>query len=371
MKIGILTFHCATNYGAVLQVYALKSTLSQMGHDVHVIDFRPNYLTDYYIAWQPRPGLRSLASTEGRKRWHDYLISGSRRSRRNKSFEKFSRKHLALDSRPLSEISAGYDVLLCGSDQIWNPDITDRKLDQVYFGILPGDTHPKRIAYGASAGSNSKLDGLHRDFANDLRQMDAVSVRETNLAELISDLCPEQNVETVVDPTILAGREIFDALAPKRLVEKPYLLYFDLANDASLRSRAKKMARERDLEFIEVTTYHEIVPGQKLFRPASPAEFCSLFKYAEFAVVTSFHGTVFSILFQRPFIAYAYSECSIDRFHSLLNQLGLESRLVMNYDDFDARHDELLKFIDYTAVNESLDKLRSKSLAWLKKALEK
>lgn len=369
MKIGILTFHCAVNYGAVLQAYGLKQVLCSLGFEAHIIDYRPTYLVAAYKAWQQRPGLRSLTQTNGWVLWYKHFKACGRRYLRNKRFRSFCQRYLDIDKTQLSEIAKEYEVVVCGSDQIWNSKITGENLDPVYFGILLGGNQIKSIAYGASVGNNSNLHGHEEEFARMLRQMSAISVREYQLADHIARICPDVPINVVADPTILAGRDVFDHIASPKLVINPYLLYFDLTNDNRLRERAKAIADAKGLEFIELTTYHEYVDGQKLFSPVSPAGFCSLFKYADHVVSSSFHGTVFSILFEKQFEVFIYKNLAPDRIMCLLSELGIENRLLNEYSEFESRHEELAAPINYKPLRIRLNELRQTSLNFLTNAL--
>lgn len=370
MKIGILTFQSAINYGAILQTYALKEVLCQMGHEVHVIDYKPHYITESYRILAERPGLRSLTTFTGWKLWYRFIKVACRRFVRKSKFKDFARKNFSLDKTQTDDLASSYDVVICGSDQIWNPNITGGALDDVFFGKLVEGKTSKVISYAASVGSIEKLNAFKDDFAAKLKNFSAISVRENNLSDYISSITGGHISSTiVVDPTILAGREVFESLIKERLVEKPYLLYFDLANINEFRVEARRIAREKGLEFVELTTYHDYVSGQKLYKPASPTEFCSLIKYADLVVTTSFHGTVFSILFNRLFVSYSTSFAR-DRFKCLLNDLGISERLVQSSQDFDSRCNELFTAIDYELVNNKLAGLKEKSLKWLESSLK-
>lgn len=371
MKIGILTFHCAVNYGAILQVYALKEVLCRLGHDAHVIDYRPNYQTTVYQPFFNRPGLRSLVRISGWILWYHFIKGGIRKIIRNLKFKTFAADYLSLDQTAMSDVADKYDVVICGSDQIWNPNITGQRLDEAFFGVLPNIQNIKVISYAASVGNIENLKGHEAELVTYLRGLSAISVREKNLAEYISALDSNLLSATVVDPTILAGRVVFDAISSERsLIEKPYLLYFSLSDNSMLRQNTRAIAIEKKLEFIELTTYYERVPGQQISKPASPVEFCSLFKYAHYVVCSSFHGMVFSILFNRQFIVYADTKRGLDRFVSLLNELGLMERLISSHVDFVTRWHSLKTAIDYSTVDTKLADLRQQSLDWLQNALK-
>lgn len=342
-----------------------------MGHDTHVIDYRPDYLKIAYYPFSNRPGLRSLVNISGWILWYHFVKGGIRKIIRNKKFKTFAVDYLSLDQIAISDVAGKYDVIVCGSDQIWNPYLTGQRLDKYFFGILSSTRKTKVISYAASVGYIGNLKGHETELLTYLRGLSAISVREKNLAEYISALDSNLLSTTVVDPTILAGRGVFDAISSeKSLIERPYLLYFSLLDNPTLRQNARAIAVEKNLEFIELTTYYERVPGQQIYKPASPAEFCSLFKHAHYVVCSSFHGMVFSILFNRQFIVYADAKRGLDRFVSLLNELGLMDRLISSHADFITRWHSLKTVIDYSTVDTKLADLRQQSLDWLQKALK-
>lgn len=366
MKIGILTFSAAVNYGAILQTYALKDVLERMGHDVSVIDYQPDYFKNAYSILQSRPGFRSLASIEGLRFWQKYLRGCNRRAKRNKKFRQFSNQYLNLT--PIDR-AAHFDAIVCGSDQIWNPTITDGKLDPIFFGMTPALTTDRRIAYAGSIRSMSNLEGFRDEFIGLLHQMDAVSAREANVAQQINEWSPDLKVEHVVDPTLLAGTTTFEKLVGAPLVEKPYLLFFHLNDDATQREYARKIAKTRNLELIEVSTYHESVKGATLFDPVSPSGFCTLVKYASFVISDSFHATAFSILFDKPFLVLEAYKGMANRITSLLDLCRASNRLI-NREDVIRLSIPDLSICETNVDHTHLEKQRDGSLRWLRATLK-
>lgn len=364
MKIGILTFSAAVNYGAVLQAYALKSTLEYMGHDAHVIDYRPKYLTECYKVIGTRPALRRLVTISGIKDWCLFFNTVRRRWLRNKRFCKFKRSYLSLDTTPVDTLNSVYDVIICGSDQIWSRYIT-REFDPVFFGNLVKGKTRRVIAYAGSFGSSKRIEGYEEDFIQLLGGLDAISAREHTLNEFIKNKSNGTlECTTVLDPTLIAPRESFIKLSGKRYLAESYLLYFDLFNDHKLRLRARKIAKEKSLRFIEVSTYHEYVANGKLFSPVGPDKLLSLVRHADMVITTSFHCTVFSIIFERQFLTFEFEEKSNDRILNLLSMIDLTDRFV--YRDAIEIVDSI---INYNLVNALLEFKRKDSLKWLENNL--
>jgi hypothetical protein len=216
MKIGILTFHCAYNYGAQLQCYALQEYLTMLGVDVYVLNYRPSYLAtkcpklnfSYFKPTAPMRAIKRLSR----------VFPSLKRS--YSAFKSFETKYLRLteeisDSKALEELlSIGYDSVIVGSDQIWNTRFNGS--DAIWFGLFRHSSSVKVISYAASAG-----DPQLSDFQS-LRGFDAISVRENVLKEFLSIRQITSDISVVCDPTLLAPKEIWDKWKMP-VLKKPYV----------------------------------------------------------------------------------------------------------------------------------------------------
>lgn len=357
MKIGILTFHCAINFGAVLQAFGLFQYLRSLGHDVSVIDYRPDYLIKPYRPFY----LKRIKEGRSKKLRLFFLLREVLalhvRYGREKLFRRFIKDHLHLSPLQLDDKANDFDAFVFGSDQIWNRWITQS--DMVFWGEAPAFEGKKRIAYAASAGSVNALD---EDAMSNLERFDAVSVREKSLADYLKSLTTKK-IDTVLDPVLLAGKEFFSAIATTKH-RSPYLLFFTLDGDVKLRLIAEKLAKSRNLELIEVMSSNICFTKGNVKHVLSINDFLGLFLYADFVVTKSFHGTAFSILFERNFMVYYDGQEAPERMSSLLHALGLGNHL---------RHiDEpsIASFpIKWQQVNERLELMRISSRQFLAEAL--
>ena len=357
MKIGILTFHCAINFGAVLQAFGLFQYLRSLGHDVSVIDYRPDYLIKQYRPFY----LKRIKEGRSKKLRLFFLLREVLalhiRYGREKLFRRFIKDHLHLSPLQLDDKANDFDAFVFGSDQIWNRWITQS--DMVFWGEAPAFEGKRRIAYAASAGSVNALD---EDAMSNLERFDAVSVREKSLADYLKSFTTKK-IDTVLDPVLLAGKELFSAIATTKQ-RSPYLLYFSLEGDDKLRPIVERLAKKRNLELIEVRSYNICFTKGNVKNVLSINDFLGLFLYADFVVTKSFHGTAFSILFEREFMVYYDGQEAPERMHNLLNALGLGNRL---------KHiDESLTTsspIDWQQVNEKLEQIRISSRQFLTEAL--
>ncbi len=360
MKIGILTFHCAHNYGAVLQAYALQEYLKTCdgGNEVELIDYRPWWLTRPYEVFPlPRlcdvPLLRKIWRVARWCRWLPrHLMEISPRGKRSCGFEKFISEKMHLSRERFGEeegvpatVAERYDAIFLGSDQIWNPAIT-HGCDAAFLGNFPVPAGTLKIAYAASAGSASGTIGDNPVFASALKNFDAISVREKVLEEALQTKT-ELKVETVLDPTLLVDKSVWDAIAvePPKTQKKYVLLY-----QVSFAKAAPKIARELAVQIgAEIV---EIKPGAVSFsrnikNAETPEQFVGWFKNAACVVTTSFHGTAFALINEKPLYYVGNGTLTEIRPRQILRALGLEHRVISD------GKTPAFSEIDYAKVNRA------------------
>ena len=346
MKIGILTFHAADNYGAVLQAFGLKEVLKNAGHDVSILDYRPKYLTDPYKT------MMLCANSSIRTFARALSIAPIRFVTRHR-FERFRQDHLNLV--PIDRIGE-MDLLITGSDQIWNPDLTGKRFDNHFLLDFP-ELKSRKISYAASAGNcESFKSNLSAATLDALKQLDSISVREQSLGMELK----AQGIEsiTVLDPVLLAGAEIFERLADRSLVpEEPYLLDFSLCNVPAMSETAQMTSKKTGLRYVKCLSMDESITGCKLIQAASVEKFVSLFKYASAVITSSFHGTAFSIMLGKPFLSIGFDTKHSERARNLLESVGLDSRFCM----IDCVSSLNMDRSDIETANEMLTKMRSRS----------
>lgn len=374
MRIGILTFHCAHNYGAVLQAYALKEYLKGRGHDAEVIDYRPSYITRVYRAMKPlrTEGLPFL------RRLRIFVRSLPRRLAfvpakivRRHSFERFISERLSLSPERIGDggriPAERYDAIVFGSDQIWSPAIM-RGWDPVFFGDFPAPAGTLKIAYAASAGDYTVELGNDARFLACLKNFDAISVRESALADVLRPHATKE-IPIVLDPTLLVCRDVWSklAVAPAKR-EKPYVLAYYIYGGEKRRT-AERIARGIAAQLgADVVTVWDADGSRRaaLARAETPEEFVGLFKGAACVVTTSFHGTAFSLIFGKPLYFVGDGCVGECRQRYILGELGLLNRIV----PAGTTTVPVFSPIDYgNAANARLDALRAKSGEFLAVAL--
>lgn len=278
MRIGILTFHSALNYGAVLQTYATARFLQSLGHEAFVVDYRNPVIARYS---NPFSWSAEQFGKEGVKYMVKYPFSVCLRIRRRLVFNRFVHRRLQLCSCAEAE---GLDLLLVGSDQLWNKQLTKGE-DSVYFGKRFPNV--RKMTWAVSAGETN----LDPEEIRMLGQVfEAISVREQSLADKIpqSVLLP--------DPTLLLSPAEWEELV--RPVSGKYVLAYPLRYEREVMETAERKAREMQLELKVISPFVKL--GSSWIQMASPEEFISLIHGAAYVVTSSFHGAAFSLMFDRP-----------------------------------------------------------------------
>ena len=361
MKIGILTFHCAINYGAVLQAYGLQEVLKNLGHEVYIIDYRPQYLIEPYQVFRWKFNDRRSLISNMKDLIRECLVMPIRYKRKLK-FQQFVNKYLNLYSWD-DDLNI-FDSFVFGSDQIWNPKIT-KGLDDVFLGKFKEAVGKKLIAYAASAGCGQNLSAHDfKELSMSLKSFVQVGVRENALYEKL--FAANNNVSITIDPVLLAGEKFFSSIAADINIEKPYLLCFTLGRDEYAVKEAEKIAKQKQLRIIEIISSSESLYNSAIKQMLSPTEFLGYMKGADFVVTSSFHGTVFSILFHKRFICLGNAAKGMTRLHSLLNVFRLEDCLV---DTSNQNHFDLFDII-WDSVDETLLRKRADAKMFLASSLK-
>ncbi len=359
MKIGILTFQKAINYGAVLQLYALQKIVRKLGVDTEVINYiSPKLKNDYKII-RRNDGLKNLlASIFCAKAFYE-------RKRRFKVFEKkyFNLTDELYSKGDLSRICNEYDYLITGSDQVWNYTITNT--DSTYMLDFVEDSN-KKISYAASFGVAQIPDKLKVWYKNLLQDFKAISVREKQGQAIIKSLCNKE-VSVVLDPTFLLTKKDWTKLNISDTKNKKYILVYCLRRSNLLNEFAEKLKAKTGFEIIVLNPRIRNIYDKSSAYSSGPKEFIGLFMNAEYVLTNSFHGTAFSINFNKKFLVDLDINSAIStnsRLLNILSLLGLEDRIIDNIDI-----EKMYQDIDYSKVNTILDEERRKSINYLKMSL--
>lgn len=267
MKVGILTFHAADSYGAVLQARALVEVLRALGHDACVIDYAPEYLTRPYRLWRNDWWKHPVGTAKN-------LANSFAVARRRRGFRAF-REGMHLAPFP----PEGFDAVVFGSDQVWN-----RKLnggEPLWFAQDPVFDHTRNVAYAASTGSVPLPDGV------DFSRFHRLGVREPQLQ---AELAARGFASTLVlDPVLLAGKDVLDALASPCPVRSRYVVAYEVIDNPQV----MQMASRFGLPVVRIAS-NPRYGGRKKY---VPGEFISLLRGAEHVVASSFHAVAVAKLY--------------------------------------------------------------------------
>lgn len=306
MKIGKITLDGYFNYGNKLQNYALQSFLfHKMNLAIDTLWKTPsqrNILLPGNSGWKVWGIKESIKSLINWKHFRYKLILEDIRidAIRQYRFKCFDDKWIftrydCIDLRH-SNLVAKYDFMIVGSDQVWNPYFLERPAD-MFLTFMPPE---RRIAYAASFGISEIPDQWKERYAQWLTEMHAISVRERRGAEIVKELTG-RDVPVLVDPTLLLTPEEWDHVAKKPMwlrEEKKYiLLYFLSEMPNAARNTVQRLAAEHHLEIIDLMDWRNLD-----WYTSDPSEFVYLIAHADLIYTDSFHGTVFSILYHRPFV---------------------------------------------------------------------
>lgn len=364
MKIGILTFHCAHNFGAVLQCYALQETLKEMGHEVFIIDYRPAFLINPYKVFNFQR-IKSKNPIKMIGKFILELLSIKARIIQYKGFTKFINTLFQL--YPITQLSdqSDFDLFVFGSDQIWNPKFNNNKLDPIYLGNSPIFSHTPQITYAASMGCKELSDKkIESEFIQGIKTFKAISVREKSLQEYIEKLTAIKST-TIMDPTLLLPSIKYETLIAERLIKENYILIYQVGKSEELTSNISYLKRMFRKKVINISPIARKNLYQNKELKYTPYDFLNLIKYADFILTTSFHGTVFSCIFQKNFYTFSVNETVDNRSKNLLKSLSLEDRMIDNISQIK------MSSIDYTLVTSKIEAERKKALIWLEENINK
>ena len=347
-KIGILTFHSVPNYGAILQSYALKRFLEMTSsREVSIINFQ---CKGNDSAFEPQEVKRNIIT--GREfvlkraiKLIRYTIFTKREYEdKTRSFAEFREKYLNMDSC-LELLRKKYELIVCGSDQIWNPNITGGFQDY-YFGANRNQDGVRTISYAASCGDVEEIcSHYEKQFFEIIRNLDKVGVREESLNRYLTD--KKVNSSCNIDPTFLLSKEEYINDFLLSLSDKKYILVYALQKNNTLKVIAEKISAKLKLPVIYVCGY--MAKGRhdknELFDVA-PITFLELIYNSEYVITNSFHGLAFSLIFEKNFnIVMPKSRGS--RLNDLLQELRLTDRVCL-----DGKID--MTDVDYKEVNKLL-----------------
>lgn len=375
MKIAILTLPLHTNYGGILQAYALQTVLERMGHEVSVITRDKRIPITARLLFLSIPK-RILLSLFGNRIDVFHELKWNRRYKIiSKNVAPFINKYIKQDNRFLTAIKpSDYDIFVVGSDQIWRPKYirnTLRSSVQNAYLDFAKKWDIRRIAYGASFGTDEwEYSNEETEILKPLiEKFDAISVREMAGIRLCNDYLGV-SAKLVLDPTLLLNDIDYSNLCPFSYNKKGSgaLFYYVLDITPEIEGFIDRVGNERNLEPRRVGARVEdwTAPLSECIQPPVETWLTELME-SDMVVTDSFHACVFSIIFHKPFIAIGNVKRGLSRFSSLLGQFGLESHMLTDLSQYNSN-------CDYSIPNEVypiLDCLRNQSFEYLRSSIDK
>jgi hypothetical protein len=361
---GLITTHRAINYGAVLQAYALRQKIEEYTGYCEVIDLvLENKVTGRSLDYTFRTFkdiVRSLLL---------FLFSNKIKNKIRK-IDEFVDKNMVLSKRKFfsyndlcQNISKEYDVLICGSDQIWNLNLFKEPSFFLRFEeILP---NIKYISYAPSIAEDitESQGSLLRE---NIKHFSAISVREQRDAEKLQGLT-DKKVKSVIDPVfLLPTNEWNKIIQPIDEITEPYILLYAIAANDEYKKIVKRIKKQYQYDVICINShFYNKYKADKLLTDISPGNFIWLIKNAYMVCTSSFHALAFSIIFNKEFIVVPDIKRA-SRHISILEALGIENHLFFSADQFDIKNSSAL---DFEQINNKLEILRQNSLNFLSDSL--
>lgn len=380
MKIGLVSVY-NHNYGSMLQTYAIQTTLKKLGHEPEIIKYKK------------RRGLKQLLRVfnlplvvmKGRVVYRDLYCKlfksdlAKKLRIRAKEFEDFkndnfltTRQYIGWDD--LITVNDKYDVFMIGSDQVWNPV----NIGTDFYNLIFTSDEKYRIAYGSSFGVSRIPKTQVNKTKYYLSRIQELSTREQKGVEIIKTLTGRK-ATLVCDPTLLLEKKIWNEFkGNNRVITEKYVFCYFLGNNPSQRAFAKKISNLTGLKIVALQHLDEFIQSDEKFgdiKPydINPKKFVNLIANAEYILTDSFHGSIFSVIFEKNFYTFSRFEDSAStstnsRIESLLNLLNIKGRYIKASIEV---NDVLLNNMDYTGVEGRIQDLRNYSLNYLITALKK
>lgn len=369
-KIALMTWFQYNNYGTVLQAVSLSHVFKKFGYHVDVI----NYISKGYDRLTKIEKFLNpmLLKDKIIRDFENIKYKGIEDYIRNQVFDMFRSQHLNM-TRPLQTLSElnllnkEYDAFVCGSDQIWSP----REFNPRYFLDFVA-VNGKKIAYAPSFGRNSINNTyIRKRIAENIDKFKHLSIREKQGASIIKEIS-NKTTQVLVDPTLLLSSNEWDEYLIDVKTPENYILCYFLGNNSKYWKHIEAISKNCGLQVLVIPIkpkdYHR---KYTILKGIGPGEFLSLVKKASLVCTDSFHGVIFSVIYNRPFLMYKrFSDNNVEsqnsRIYNLLSLIGKEDRLVKN-SKIDI--DNILS-CDYSKTYELLDKEKKKSINFLKNALQ-
>ncbi len=344
-KAAILTWcdnNGPTNYGQILQCYAMQYLVRQAGYEPMVVQYRKKDFRDPFRHQLSNRTAFGRFVNERYERYYNLKVIEGKETVRVKRFKEFIKKYIPLSppcytKRMVEEMTEDCGLLICGSDQIWNPIY----FDPVWF-LDFGRQEQKRVAYAPSGifYERPEFETCYRKMAPLIEKLDKVSVREQIGADILKKYA-SRDIEVKEDPTLLLNRGQWEQVTAQRIVKEKYIFCYLLGSMSSYQMilrEIKKKYRAEKIVYIPTNVFSEGGGFDRYlaYEDAGPSEFLSLIRYAEAVCTDSFHGTVMAVQYEVPFYNVARLHKAArdigggERIDNFLEKRGIKKRWVRN-----------------------------------------
>ena len=375
MKIGILTYYFSNNYGALFQAYGLRNYLNEIGHEAEFINYHPEHIES-----GGNLKMNNIFKKSGLKIIYLKLTSLKEKYFGNKNiksgFYEFRKNFLGIKGKEyktsldIENAELNYDILICGSDQIWNPS-EHNGIDPVYFlDFKIKNKKVLKIAYAPSFGKSNIDEKYYSKIKKLINNLDSISVREKSGVNLLNTLT-DKNITLTPDPTILVSdykkiMKTYDGILDD------YIFCYYLRSRETIGDITEYISNKTNFKIYSPYNSHrrwkEI--GETVY--PDPRQWLSLLYNSKIVITNSFHGTMLSILLNKPFIVVGiggekakYNE----RVQNLLIQSGLEDRLITKFNKNDI--DRLTSTeINWLEVNQKISNMKENGKTFLNESLK-
>lgn len=368
MRFGILTFQGSNNFGAILQAYALEKKIEELGHECIIINYTSPKKEgwykplDFYISKGLKHNIKQVLKIPNFKFVKE---KNSKTDRFKKEKMNIGSIHFLGKSDEFEEYLNIFDIIIVGSDQVWN--YRNTSFDKVYF-LDFSNLKPKKVSYAASFGMSVIPSNVKGEYRRLISGFESVSVRENSGKEIVGSLTG-MNAEVTLDPTLLHNKQDWENLLPiikKRNHQEKYLLVYTIGRDNNINRLANEISKKYNLTIIKIMndfrdkysiSYEGINP--------SVEEFLRLVNNAEFILTNSFHGVAFSINFNKNFFVYLNpNNLANTRIENLLGIADLTDRILGSENTFIN-----MDGINYDEVNRLIEQKREESCIYINKLI--
>lgn len=371
-KIGIITmFYNSSNYGGILQSFALVKHLENCGLLAEQIRYN-NYSSFPMVRRIKNWIMKKLKCFKNLK----YFSIQKNIRKRHKIVVKASERMIPHSStvyseRTIKSCANKYNTFITGSDQVWHGD-----WPAYFLGFVPTGT--KKIAYAASTGkANLSLNDINiiKSYVSDYT---AISVRESDTAEVLNKEITDKSIILTLDPTLLLEKKEWERITSTKKFQDPYVFCYFLGSDAQIRELATQYAKKHNKQIVSIPHMqglfekNDVAFGDYQAFDATPSDFLSYIKYADTIITDSFHATVFSLIFQKQFLVFGRSHRKEmnNRLETLTELFNCKQRFVSNAGLYKIEDLEAINKIDYLQSFEKYENAKRISIDFLNNSLQ-